>query len=121
MAAPRRNVAYSKPAEPSFLRAFKQKVGYKEPETIDSKFNPPKIDESKLDDREDGADEQPTIVALRAGDLTQEEYDEMRKKEELAESGSREGEDLNSESTKEASRDGTQGESKKVGWLLLID
>ena len=113
MAVPRRNVAYNKPAEPSFLRAFKQKVGYKEPEPIESKFNPPKIDESKLDDREDRADEQPTVVALRPGDLTQEEYDEVRRKEGDAESTSQEGKDLNS--IQEASRDDDQGESKKVG------
>lgn len=111
MAVPRRNVAYNKPAEPSFLRAFKQKVGYKEPETIESKFDPPKIDESKLDDREDRPDEQPTVVALRPGDLTQEEYDEM-KKEDVAESSSREGQ---RESTQEASPDDTQDKSKKVG------
>jgi len=32
--APRNNVAYSKPQEPAFLKAFKSKVGYKEPATI---------------------------------------------------------------------------------------
>lgn len=86
-------------------------MGYKEPETIESKFDPPKIDESKLDDREDRPDEQPTVVALRPGDLSQEEYDEM-KKEDVAESSSREGNDC----TQEASRDDTQDKTKKVGF-----
>ena len=31
MSVPSRNVAYKKPAEPPFLKAFKDKVGYKEP------------------------------------------------------------------------------------------
>ncbi len=29
-----KNVSWSKPQEPSFLKAFKDKVGYKEPATI---------------------------------------------------------------------------------------
>lgn len=119
MAVPRRNVAYNKPAEPSFLRAFKQKVGYKEPETIESKFDPPKIDESKLDDREDRAEEQPTVVALRPGDLTQEEYDEIRKKEDVEDSTSREVEHLASQSSQEPSQDSTEDESKKVGCMNI--
>ena len=32
--APRKNVAYNKPHEPAFLKAFKAKVGYKEPATV---------------------------------------------------------------------------------------
>ena len=34
MSAPNRNVAWIKPQEPSFLKAFKNKVGYREPDTI---------------------------------------------------------------------------------------
>ena len=34
MAVPSRNVAYKKPEEPSFLKAFKSKVGYREPATV---------------------------------------------------------------------------------------
>ena len=32
--APRKNVAYTKPHEPAFLKAFKTKVGYKEPASV---------------------------------------------------------------------------------------
>lgn len=119
MAAPRRNIAYNKPAEPSFVRAFKQKVGYKEPESIERKFDPPKIDESKLDDREDKPEEQPTIVALRPGDLTQEEYDEVNKKEEAVQPTSRNGE---SEPAQEpgGDSDSAPDESKKVGCFVLL-
>ena len=31
MSIPSRNVTFNKPAEPAFLKAFKSKVGYKEP------------------------------------------------------------------------------------------
>ena len=34
MSAPSRKVAWIKPQEPSFIQAFKAKVGYKEPDTI---------------------------------------------------------------------------------------
>ena len=34
MSAPNRKVAWIKPQEPSFIKAFKSKVGYREPETI---------------------------------------------------------------------------------------
>jgi len=34
MAAPSRNIAYVKQEEPSFLKAFKAKVGYREPATV---------------------------------------------------------------------------------------
>ena len=30
----RRNVAYTKPDEPNFIKALKSKVGYKEPSTV---------------------------------------------------------------------------------------
>ena len=34
MSIPSRNVAFTKPDEPSFLKKFKAKVGYKAPATI---------------------------------------------------------------------------------------
>ena len=114
MAAPKRNVAYNKPSEPSFVRAFKRKVGYKEPETIESKFDAPKIDESKLDDREDRPEEQPTVVALRPGDLTQEEYDEIKKKEEVVSQAKE------SKPAQEPEGDNDRDESKKVGCSGLL-
>lgn len=54
-----KNVSYLKPKTPSFIAQFKEKVGYKEPDTIEKKFEKP--DSSKLDDRE-LEDESPTVV-----------------------------------------------------------
>ena len=41
MSVPSKNVAYVKPGEPSFLKAFKAKVGYKEPATVGTLPLPP--------------------------------------------------------------------------------
>jgi len=76
MSAPRRNVAFTKPAEPSFLKAFKQRVGYKAPDTIEAKRSQ-QLDDGKLDDREDREDEKPTVVVLNPGDLTKEEAEKV--------------------------------------------
>ena len=54
-----RNVLYLKPKTPSFIAQFKEKVGYKEPDTVETKFEKP--NSSKLDDRE-LEDENPTVV-----------------------------------------------------------
>lgn len=54
-----RNVSYLKPKTPSFIAQFKEKVGYKEPDTVETKFEKP--NSSKLDDRE-LEDENPTVV-----------------------------------------------------------
>lgn len=34
---PKRNVAFIKPEEPSFLKKIKQDIGYKEPDTVEAK------------------------------------------------------------------------------------
>lgn len=54
-----RNVTYLKPKTPSFIEKFKEKVGYQEPDTVETKFE--ESDSSKLDDKEH-EDEQPTVV-----------------------------------------------------------
>lgn len=54
-----RNVSYLKPKTPSFIAKFKEKVGYQEPDTVETKFEKP--DSSKLDDQE-LEDEKPTVV-----------------------------------------------------------
>jgi len=78
MSAPKRNVAYTKPSEPSFLKAFKERVGYKAPDTIEAKRTHRPDDR---EDREDREDEQPTVVVLRPGDLTKEEADKETKQQ----------------------------------------
>merc|ERR1712226_1612665 len=58
-----------KPAEPSFIKAIKAQVGYQEPEGIEAKMRRSEGGE----DRDDRDDEAPTIVVLKAGDLSEEE------------------------------------------------
>ncbi|XP_003373774.1 conserved hypothetical protein [Trichinella spiralis] len=78
MASGRRSgIVYSKPQEPPFLRAIKEKLGYKPPPTIDSKRQAATSDDA--DSRPDGPEDQPTVVVLQEGDLTMEEYKEKVK------------------------------------------
>lgn len=70
------NVMYSKPEEPSFLKKFKERVGYKEDGGLSDKFAT--MPEATGDDVEDKDDELPQVVSLKAGDLTQEEYERLR-------------------------------------------
>ncbi|KAG7469871.1 hypothetical protein MATL_G00133480 [Megalops atlanticus] len=71
------NVSWIKPAEPSFLRKFKNDVGFKEGPTIDTKRQElPKLDDDSGDsDRED---EKPQVVVLKKGDLTAEEVQKIK-------------------------------------------
>lgn len=78
------NVAYIKPEEPKFLKAFKEKVGYREDkEVLADKFAT--MPSATDDDLEDGEDEQPQIVMLQTGDISQEEYDRLRSEGRLSE------------------------------------
>lgn len=70
----RKNVAYTRPDEPNFIKALKSKVGYKEPSTIDTKKELPQRPSGDSDDDEAREDEEPTIVVLKQGDITPEEY-----------------------------------------------
>uniref|UniRef100_UPI0035901A85 uncharacterized protein KIAA1143 homolog isoform X1 n=1 Tax=Myxine glutinosa TaxID=7769 RepID=UPI0035901A85 len=65
-----RNVSYVRPAEPAFLRRFKERIGHQEGPTVDTKRQ---VQVEKDEDREDREDEKPQVVVLAAGDLTQEE------------------------------------------------
>ncbi|XP_068944433.1 uncharacterized protein KIAA1143 homolog isoform X1 [Petaurus breviceps papuanus] len=68
----RNQVSYVRPPEPAFLSRFKQKVGYKEGPTVETKKIQPEIPEGD-DDRSDNEDEQPQVVVLKKGDLSAEE------------------------------------------------
>lgn len=70
------NVAFSKPEEPSFLKKFKERVGYKEDHGLSEKFAV--MPDATEEDVADQEDELPQVVSLRAGDLTQEEVDRLR-------------------------------------------
>ncbi|XP_040900457.1 uncharacterized protein KIAA1143 homolog [Toxotes jaculatrix] len=71
-------VSWVKPAEPSFLKKFKNDVGYKEGPTVDTKRDVmPTPDDDSGSDRED---ELPQIVVLKSGDLTAEEVEKIKGK-----------------------------------------
>nr|XP_004662190.1 uncharacterized protein KIAA1143 homolog [Jaculus jaculus] len=68
----RNQVSYVRPAEPAFLSRFKERVGYREGPTVETKrIQPPLPDEDG--DHSDKEDEQPQVVVLKKGDLTVEE------------------------------------------------
>ncbi|XP_078395728.1 uncharacterized protein KIAA1143 homolog [Cetorhinus maximus] len=74
----RSNVSYVKPAEPAFLRKFKEAVGYKAGPTVETKrqqLAPADSDSGESDPE----DEQPQVVVLRQGDLTADEAAKVKK------------------------------------------
>lgn len=68
--AKRSSVTCVKPSDPPFLRKLKERVGYKESPTVDTKreeHRPVDTADPDIDD------EKPVVVVLKAGDLTAEE------------------------------------------------
>ncbi|XP_018897833.2 uncharacterized protein KIAA1143 homolog [Bemisia tabaci] len=80
----RKQVAYIKPREPSFLAKLKAEIGYRdEGPTVDTKRE--RLPHDNADDIEDREEDQPTVVVLKPGDLTAEEASAaaaQKKKEE---------------------------------------
>ncbi|KAJ8385676.1 hypothetical protein AAFF_G00183890 [Aldrovandia affinis] len=72
------NISWVKPAEPSFLRKFKNDVGFKEGPTVDTKRAelPQPDGDSEDSDRED---EMPQVVVLKKGHLSAEEVQKIKK------------------------------------------
>nr|XP_056713710.1 uncharacterized protein KIAA1143 homolog [Euleptes europaea] len=68
----RNQVSYVKPAEPAFLSRFKERVGYREGPTVDTKKEQLPVPEDD-DNESDKEDEQPQVIVLKKGDLTAEE------------------------------------------------
>lgn len=70
-------VTWVKPEEPSFLKKFKNDVGYKEGPTVDTKRQemPTPDDDDSGSDRED---ELPQVVVLKSGDLTAEDVKKIK-------------------------------------------
>ncbi|KAM6170655.1 uncharacterized protein KIAA1143 homolog [Rhynchocyon petersi] len=68
----RNQVSYVRPAEPAFLARFKERVGYREGPTVETKRIQPQLPEDD-GDHSDKEDEQPQVVVLRKGDLSAEE------------------------------------------------
>ncbi|XP_028986333.1 uncharacterized protein KIAA1143 homolog [Betta splendens] len=70
-------VSWVKPSEPSFLKKFKNDVGYKEGPTVDTKRQTmPSLDDD--DSGSDREDELPQVVVLKSGDLTAEEVKKIK-------------------------------------------
>ncbi|XP_034384440.1 uncharacterized protein KIAA1143 homolog [Cyclopterus lumpus] len=69
-------VSWVKPAEPSFLKKFKNDVGYKEGPDVDTKRQAmPTLDDDSGSDRED---ELPQVVVLKGGDLSAEDVKKLK-------------------------------------------
>ncbi|XP_075683194.1 uncharacterized protein KIAA1143 homolog [Rhinoderma darwinii] len=73
----RNQVSYVKPAEPSFLKKFKNDVGYKEGPTVDTKRQDLPVLPGDSDDS-DKEDELPQVVMLKTGDLSAEEVMDIK-------------------------------------------
>ncbi|XP_049585558.1 uncharacterized protein KIAA1143 homolog [Syngnathus scovelli] len=108
-------VSWVKPAEPSFLKKFKNDVGYKEGPTVDTKRQEmPKLDDDSGSDRED---ELPQVVVLKDGDLNSDEVKHLKEKEGIKPNGDSEKSDeprsdgkiLFKKPTKRSSSDKFQG------------
>nr|XP_020019408.1 uncharacterized protein KIAA1143 homolog isoform X1 [Castor canadensis] len=65
-------VSYVRPAEPAFLSRFKERVGYREGPTVETKRIQSQLPDED-GDHSDKEDEQPQVVVLKKGDLTAEE------------------------------------------------
>ncbi|KAM9592496.1 uncharacterized protein KIAA1143 homolog [Trichechus inunguis] len=68
----RNQVSYVRPAEPAFLARFKERVGYREGPTLETKRIQPQLPDED-GDHSDKEDEQPQVVVLKEGDLSVEE------------------------------------------------
>ncbi|KAM6968348.1 uncharacterized protein KIAA1143 homolog [Aplochiton taeniatus] len=79
------NVQWVKPTEPSFLKKFKNDVGFKEGPTVDTKRQEmPTLDDDSGSDKED---ELPQIVVLKKGDLSADEVKNIKGSTHGAEKG----------------------------------
>ncbi|XP_024868845.1 uncharacterized protein KIAA1143 homolog [Temnothorax curvispinosus] len=83
MSRKKHNISYIKPDEPKFLRELKEKIGYKEGPTVDTKREV--LPEIFDDEKEELTDEKPVVVILNSGDLTAEEADAFKKQKEKEE------------------------------------
>lgn len=76
----KRNVAFSKPEDPDFLKRLKKQVGY---DDRNHKFD--ELENSEKDFVSDEDDEQPQVVVIKKGDLTAEQAEEEKKRKEKLE------------------------------------
>ncbi|XP_067652245.1 uncharacterized protein KIAA1143 homolog [Haliotis asinina] len=76
----RNGVQYVQNDEPSFIRQFKQRIGYKEGPTVNTKLQQPEFDSDE--DGPELEDEKPVVVVLKDGDLTEDQADHAKKESE---------------------------------------
>ncbi|XP_075163963.1 uncharacterized protein KIAA1143 homolog [Haematobia irritans] len=85
----KRNIAYIKPQDPSFLAKLKQEIGYKEGPNVETKKQKLEDLDANFSDSEEPEreDEKPLVVVLKPGDLTAQEAqaEEKRLAKEAAE------------------------------------
>ncbi|XP_074597926.1 uncharacterized protein KIAA1143 homolog [Brevipalpus obovatus] len=67
----RNRVMFSKPEEPAFLRKIKEKIGYQEGPTVDTKHE--ELPQANEDDFRDREDEKPVVVLLDNGKVDEDE------------------------------------------------
>ncbi|XP_061190718.1 uncharacterized protein KIAA1143 homolog [Saccostrea echinata] len=119
---PKGKISYVKDDEPDFIKKFKQRVGYKEGPTVDTKREIPNFDDDD-EDRPDNEDEKPVVVQLREGDLSAEEVERLQKTEEPPADGKitfkkpvkRSGEETTELKTSTKKKKEEKGEKKKSG------
>ncbi|XP_071084249.1 uncharacterized protein KIAA1143 homolog [Haliotis cracherodii] len=77
---PRKGVQYVENDEPSFIKQFKERIGYKEGPTVNTKYQQPELDSDE--DAPELEDEKPVVVVLKDGDLTEDQADHAKKESE---------------------------------------
>ncbi|KAM8758627.1 uncharacterized protein KIAA1143 homolog isoform 1-T1 [Rhynchonycteris naso] len=82
----RNQVSYVRPAEPAFLARFKERVGYREGPTVETKKIQPQLPDED-GDHSDKEDEQPQVVVLKKGDLSAEEVMKIKAEIKAAREG----------------------------------
>nr|XP_045055774.2 uncharacterized protein KIAA1143 homolog isoform X1 [Desmodus rotundus] len=82
----RNQVSYVRPAEPAFLARFKERVGYREGPTVETKRIQPQLADED-GDHSDKEDEQPQVVVLKKGDLSAEEVMKIKAEIKAAKAG----------------------------------
>ncbi|XP_054935981.1 uncharacterized protein KIAA1143 homolog [Physeter macrocephalus] len=82
----RNQVSYVRPAEPAFLARFKERIGYEEGPTVETKRIQLQLP-GEDGDHSDKEDEQPQVVVLKKGDLSVEEVMKIKTEIKAAKAG----------------------------------
>lgn len=85
-----KGITYTKPEEPAFLKAIKERVGYREPDTIDAKKKHIYAAENEDEEKDEllggvRPEDRPQVVVLKEGDLSEADVDQIHKEQKEAE------------------------------------